>query len=86
MDDVAPQILAIVARSKSLPLDSVSPASSFDDLQIDSLDKINLAFEIEELFQIQIPDNAINSLRTIADVIAGVEKLQAEKQAPTPTP
>jgi acyl carrier protein len=48
---------------------------------MDSLDKINLSFEVEERFRISIPDDALNSLRTIADVVTGVEKLQAEQAA-----
>ena len=75
------QIITMVARSKSLDPATITPATTFDELQIDSLDKINLSFEVEELFKIEIPDAALNSLRTVGDVIAGVERLQAEKAA-----
>ena len=86
MDETALVILSLVARSKNLPPEAISPASTFDELQIDSLDKINLTFEVEERFAIQIPDNSLSSLRTIADVIAGVKRLQAEKLAAADLP
>ena len=76
---VAERVIAMIAKSKALPPESVTPASSFDSLEIDSLDKINLTFEVEEAFDITITDDSLNSLRTVGDVIAGVERLQAGK-------
>jgi acyl carrier protein len=78
-ENIAEIIIALIAAQKALPLDAITPASSFDELQMDSLDKINLSFEVEERFKISIPDDALNSLRTVADVIAGVQRLQAEQ-------
>ena len=77
-DEVQSKVIALVAKSKSLDPASLTPATTFDELAIDSLDKINLSFEVEEVFAIQIPDNSLNSLRTIGDVITGVERLKAE--------
>ena len=42
-------------------------------------DKINLSFQVEERFSITIPDDALDSLRTVGDIVAGVERLLAEK-------
>ncbi len=81
-DEVQSKVIALVAKSKSLDPASLGPATTFDELAIDSLDKINLSFEVEEVFAIQIPDNSLNSLRTIGDVIAGVQRLQHEKTTP----
>ena len=77
--NIAPTIIDLIAAQKSLPPETISPASTFDELQMDSLDKINLSFEVEEHFAISIPDNALDSLRTVGDVIAGVQRIQAEK-------
>ena len=79
---ISDQIITLIARSKSLDPATITPATTFDELQIDSLDKINLSFEVEELFSIEIPDADLNSLRTIGDVIAGVERLHAAKAVP----
>jgi len=78
--DITAQVISLIAKSKSLPPETLTPATTFDELNIDSLDKINLSFEVEELFAIQIPDASLNSLRTVGDVIEGVHRLQAEKQ------
>ncbi len=77
--EIAARVIEIIAKSKSLLVDTITPASTFDDLQIDSLDKINLTFEIEEVFKITIPDESLTSLRTVGDVIHGVQTLIAAK-------
>jgi acyl carrier protein len=77
MDDVASRCIELVAKSKNLPPSSVTTESSFDELQIDSLDKINLSFAVEEMFSIEIPDESLNSLKTVGDMVRGVERLRA---------
>jgi hypothetical protein len=44
------RIIELVAKSKNLPPSDVRMESTFDELQIDSLDKINLSFAVEEMF------------------------------------
>ena len=72
-------IIGLVAAQKRIPAETITAASTFDELQMDSLDKINLSFEVEEKFQISIPDDALNSLRNVGDVVAGVQRLQSEQ-------
>ena len=77
MDDIESRIIELVAKSKNLPVSDVGVNTTFDDLQIDSLDKINLSFAVEEMFGIEIPDENLNSLKTVGDVVRGVEALRA---------
>lgn len=70
--------IAIIAKSKLIPEDSVTRASTFAELEVDSLDKINISFEIEDTFNIQIPDDSISNLKTVGDIIDGVIRLQHE--------
>jgi acyl carrier protein len=77
-EQISDTIIGMIAAQKSIPRQTITPASTFDELNMDSLDKINLSFEVEEHFKISIPDDALNSLRNVADVIAGVQRLQQE--------
>ncbi|GGA78743.1 acyl carrier protein [Edaphobacter acidisoli] len=81
MDDIASRCIEIIAKSKSIPPDSIKLTSTFEELNIDSLDKINISFEVEEAFSIEIPDDALGSLRTVGDVVEGVKMLQQKKAA-----
>ena len=78
---VEQRCIAIIAKSKLIPADAVTRDKTFDELAIDSLDKINISFEIEDTFNIQIPDDSIGSLKTVGDIIDGVVRLQQEAPA-----
>ncbi len=75
MEDIAARCIEIIAKSKGIPADSITLASTFDELNIDSLDKINISFEVEETFKIEIPDEALSTLRTMGDMVEGVKRL-----------
>ncbi|HTC74995.1 MAG TPA: acyl carrier protein, partial [Edaphobacter sp.] len=79
MNDVASRCIDIIAKSKSIPADTITLASTFEQLNIDSLDKINISFEVEEAFNIDIPDEALGTIKTVGDMVDGVTKLQAAK-------
>jgi len=79
MDDIAKRCIEIIAKAKNIPADTVTLDTTFEQLNIDSLDKINISFEVEEAFNINIPDEALNTLKTVGDVVDGVKQLQAAK-------
>jgi len=85
MDDVESRCIELIAKSKNLPPSNVLMDSTFDELQIDSLDKINLSFAVEEMFAIEIPDESLNSLKTVGDIVRGVQRLRTTAQLDTAT-
>lgn len=86
MDDIAQRSIEIIAKAKNIPVDTVTLDSTFEQLNIDSLDKINISFEVEETFDIEIPDEALGSLKTVGDVVNGVKRLiEAKTAGSTPT-
>lgn len=76
-DDVTSRVIRVIAEAQRIPVDTVEPDSSFEQLKIDSLDGITIVFAIENEFNINVPDEAAKTLRSVADVVAGVEKLLA---------
>lgn len=76
MDDIAQRCIEIIAKSKGIPADSITLDSTFDSLNIDSLDKINISFEVEEAFSIEIPDEALGTIKTVGDMVHGVSELR----------
>lgn len=85
MNDITDRCIDIIAKSKGIPADTVTLASTFDELNIDSLDKINISFEVEEAFNIEIPDEALSTLRTVGDMVEGVTKLRTALPSATIT-
>ena len=86
MNEIAQRCIDIIAKSKGISADTITLASTFDELNIDSLDKINISFEVEEAFNIEIPDDALGTLKTVGDMVDGVTRLTAAKASPTTTP
>ena len=79
MNDIASRCIDIIAKSKGISADTITLASTFEELNIDSLDKINISFEVEEAFNIDIPDEALGTIKTVGDMVDGVTKLQVAK-------
>lgn len=80
-DPQAEKILQIIAAQKRIPLASVTIESSFQELGLDSLDAVNILFELESTFDISIPDDKARSIRSVREMVEGVRALIAAKQA-----
>ena len=86
-DTIAEKVRTLLASAKQKPVDSIQLDTPLDELQVDSLDKVSLAFDIEEAYSISIPESALATVRTVRDIVTGIEA-QLRKQAPpaeTPT-
>jgi acyl carrier protein len=80
-EDVAARVLRIIAETQRIPEDSFTADSTFEEMNVDSLDGINIVFAVEGEFEINVPDEAVKDLRGVRDVINGVEELLAQKVA-----
>jgi len=73
--NVAEKIKQIVSEQLGVDEAEVTPTASFvDDLGADSLDTVELVMAFEEAFEIEIPDEEAEKIRTVQDAIAYVEK------------
>jgi len=65
------QVKAIIAEKLGVNLDQVKPESSFDgDLGADSLDTVELVMAFEEKFNVEIPDEDAEKMKTVGDAIS----------------
>ena len=76
-DAVAEKVISTLASVKRIPADKITLQTNLQDLGIDSLDVFTLLFELENAFQISIPDDDVRSLRTVNDVVDGIKKIIA---------
>ena len=81
MSDVENRVIRLVAETQKIDPALIRPESSFEELKIDSFDGLNLLFAVESEFDIRVSDEDAKSLRSVRDMIEGVEKLLAEKRA-----
>lgn len=70
------KIQEMLAEALNISVDKVTPdAKIVDDLGADSLDVVELLSQLEDEFGIIIPDDEVEQLVTVADVVAALEKL-----------
>ena len=74
VNDLSDRIQSIVADQLGVELaDVTKDASILDDLGADSLDVVELVMTLEEVFDIEVPDDVVEEMRTIGDVQRFVE-------------
>ena len=69
------KIKSIIAEQLGVKPEEVAPGASFvDDLGADSLDTVELIMALEEEFNIEIPDEDAEKMKTVGDAIKYIEE------------
>jgi len=83
-DDLEARVIEAISETQRIPADSISPNSTFEELNIDSLDGINIVFALENEFGISIPDESVQTMRSVGQAVEGVRQLVEQKQQSVP--
>jgi acyl carrier protein len=79
-ETIAARVIAVIAKTQHIPLETLTIESTFVDLNIDSLDGLQILFALEEEFNIDIPDDAGRQITSVREAVAGVSELLKRKQ------
>lgn len=72
---VADKVFGIVAERMGVKQEDISDQTSFiTDLGADSLDQVELIMELEDQFDLNIPDEDAEKIETIGDAIKYIEE------------
>jgi acyl carrier protein len=75
MADLFDKVKEIIIDQLGVDEDQVTLNSSFvDDLGADSLDIVELVMALEEEFDIQIPDEEAEKIRTVGDAVKFIQE------------
>ena len=80
-ESIQDRVLRVIATTRRVPLETVRPDSTFEELGIDSLDRLNILFELEGEFDIQIDDEQAKQVSSLQQMIEGITNLVAAKSA-----
>ncbi len=70
MSDVLSRVTKMVVEHLDVEVDKVTDKANFiDDLGADSLDNVELVMAFEEEFDIEIPDDAAETIQTVGDAV-----------------
>jgi len=79
-ETIEQRVIKVIAKSQRIPLEKVSIDSSFEDLGIDSMDSINILFDLEGEFDIQINDEQTKQIPRVREIVEGVTLLVDAKE------
>jgi acyl carrier protein len=80
-ESIQDRVLRVIATTRRVPLETVRPDSTFEELGIDSLDRLNILFELEGEFDIQIDDEQAKQVSSLQQMIEGITTLVNAKEA-----
>lgn len=82
MSSVKDTIYDIIAKESGIDRAKITPEATLKDLEIQSLDAVQILFEIEDQFKITMPDRDPNfDTESVQGLIDTVEKLVADEGA-----
>ncbi len=63
----------IIADQLEVAVDKLSKETTFEDIDADSLDIVELVMALEEEFDLEISDQEIENINTVGDVVKYIE-------------
>jgi acyl carrier protein len=76
---VEERVIRVFADFKKVPPEEITMDTTFEELGFDSLDGLNLVFELEEEFDMTIPDDRVGDMKGVRQAVEGIEALLEAK-------
>ncbi len=76
---VEERVIRVFADFKKVSPEEVSMDTTFEELGFDSLDGLNLVFELEEEFDLTIPDDRVSEMKGVRHAVEGIDALLKAK-------
>ena len=71
---ITDQVVDIIATQLGYPKEKIVPEAEFEtDLGFDSLEQVEFIMNVEEAFNIEIPDEEAEQIKTVKQAIAKIE-------------
>ena len=75
INEVEEKVKSIISEQLNVDISEVVPEASFiDDLGADSLDTVELVMAFEDEFNIEIPDEDAEKIKTVGNVLTSIVK------------
>ena len=76
-EDIFKTMQDLIAEQFAIDADEITMDSSFvDDLGADSLDVVDLVMALEDEFDVEIPEDQVENIKTVGDIVKFIEDKQ----------
>jgi acyl carrier protein len=72
--EVFNRIKDLIVTKKGVETEKINIDSSFEELGMDSLDAVELVADMEEIFNVNIPNTDLQNFKTIRQAVEGLQK------------
>lgn len=69
-------VVEVITRERKCAPEDVGMETRLSELGIDSLQAITILYELEERFGIEIPNELIENLETVSDIVSTINKIR----------
>ncbi len=83
-DEIMKKVIASIAELKKIDPGTITPEATFEELKMDSLDGLDLFYQLEDAFDLTIPDDRVRSLKTVRNIVEEIEKMLSERKQAAP--
>lgn len=73
MENVYDKVANIVAEQLGITLEDITMETTLEDLNADSLDVVEVIMELESVFNMEIPDEEAEKIKTVGGLVEYVE-------------
>jgi acyl carrier protein len=72
--DIFEKVRSLISEQLDIDEDKITLETTFEDIDADSLDVVELVMALEEEFDLEIADEAVENIKTVADVVNYIEE------------
>lgn len=74
-EELTQRVISVIATTQKIPPETVAIDSTFEELGIDSLDGVNILFALENEFNLDIPDDKVDGVRSVRQMVESLQKV-----------
>lgn len=71
-------VVEVISRERKCAPEDVTMKTRLSELGIDSLQAITILYELEERFEIEIPNELMENIDTVGDIVSCIDKIRQE--------
>ena len=79
-DGRADVVINIIAAYKSISPETITLTTSLEELGLNSLDAVTIAFDIEEALDITMNEGELMSFKTVSDIVTRIESIGTDSR------